>query len=141
MAEKPREGSAQFHADLVDAQSALNSFVRGPVQDAAKLMDDCMKQTSSTILRELMRATQGGEISFKRLAKVALEELAKIALADILRKPNSNEKHEGASAAVASALNVNFHFGAGADANSVKQNHAQIAAQVARAAAYGKRNL
>lgn len=39
------------------------------------------------------------------------------------------------------AVNVHFHLGAGADASAVSRHQGQIAAAVARAVAYGRRNL
>lgn len=45
------------------------------------------------------------------------------------------------SAANAGAVTVNFHFAAGADTTSVARHQGQIAASIARAVAYGRRNL
>src|SRR5262249_8044040 len=39
------------------------------------------------------------------------------------------------------AVNVHFHIGAGADANAIARNQGQIAAAIARAVTYGRRNL
>jgi hypothetical protein len=44
-------------------------------------------------------------------------------------------------AAQAGAVSVHFHLGAGADANAVMRHQGQIAAAIARAVAYGRRNL
>ena len=38
-------------------------------------------------------------------------------------------------------VNVHFHLAAGADANAITRNQGQIAAAIARAVAYGRRNL
>jgi phage-related minor tail protein len=46
-----------------------------------------------------------------------------------------------APSASAGAVNVHFHFAEGSDATSVSRHQGQIAAQVARAVAYGRRNL
>jgi hypothetical protein len=43
--------------------------------------------------------------------------------------------------APAGAVAVHFHLGAGADANAIVRHQGQIAAAVARAVAYGRRNL
>jgi phage-related minor tail protein len=41
----------------------------------------------------------------------------------------------------AGAVTVNFHLSAGADANAIARHQGQIAASIARAVAYGRRNL
>lgn len=41
----------------------------------------------------------------------------------------------------AGAVSVHFHLGAGADANAIARHQGQIAAAIARAVAYGRRNL
>jgi phage-related minor tail protein len=118
----------------------------------------------------MARAALGGEGSFKRMAKTILEELAKIALNQVFgkgglsffgaRAVGGSVNPGGAylvgergpewftpssagqiSAAPSSAVNVHFHLGAGADANAIARHQGQIAAQVARAVAYGRRNL
>lgn len=137
----PPPTSNDVHLDLSRAQAALTRFVDGPGREAADALTDCFGRASSKIANELERAAKNGELSFKRLAKTALEELARIALDQAMKKTEAGDRHNGALEAAASAMTVNFHFGAGADANSIRQNHAQIAAQVSRAAAYGRRNL
>jgi hypothetical protein len=47
----------------------------------------------------------------------------------------------GAIGASAGAVSVHFHLGAGADAAGIARHQGQIAAQIARAVAYGRRNL
>ena len=44
-------------------------------------------------------------------------------------------------AAQAGAVSVHFHLGAGADAGAISRHQGQIAAAIARAVAYGRRNL
>lgn len=45
------------------------------------------------------------------------------------------------AAASAGAVNVHFHLGAGADGQAIARHQGQIAAAIARAVAYGRRNL
>lgn len=47
----------------------------------------------------------------------------------------------GAIGAGAAPVNVHFHLAAGADGPSLMRHQGQIAAQIARAVAYGRRNL
>jgi hypothetical protein len=134
----------RFRDELADAQAALSHFVNGPARDAASLLGDRFGEAAGRISSELERAASSGEVSFKRLAKTAIEEIARIALDQTLGAPTKPDRHGGGSARLAeaagAALTVNFNLGAGADADSLRRNQAQIAAQVARAAAYGRRN-
>lgn len=50
-------------------------------------------------------------------------------------------RQSGAIGAGGGAVSVHFHLGAGADANAIARHQGQIAAQIARAVAYGRRNL
>lgn len=131
----------RFRADLADAQAALTQFANGPARDAAGLLGDRFADAGAKISGELERAAKSGELSFKRLAKTVLEEFAKIALNQAFGQASKPQERAGALDAVSSALTVNFNLAAGADADSLRRNQAQIAAQVARAAAYGRRNL
>ena len=45
------------------------------------------------------------------------------------------------AAAWSAPVSVHFHLGPGADANAIARHQGQIAAAVARAVAYGRRNL
>jgi hypothetical protein len=133
--------SNDLQRELSGAQAALSAFASGPARQAADALSDCFGGAATKIASDLERAAKSGEVSFKRLAKTALEELARIALDDVLKKTDTSDKRGGAFQTAASALTVNFHLGAGADSESIRRNQAQIAAQVARAAAYGRRNL
>lgn len=132
-------------AQLSEAGAALSAFARGPAQEAADAMAGAFEKSGERIARALGQAAISGEDSFRKLAKTILEELAKIAINQFL--PGMSAPSAGASlfsAPVASGnapMTVNFNLGAGADAESIRRNQSQIAAQVARAAAYGSRNL
>ena len=143
MADEPN--LQRFRAELADAQAALTHFANGPARDAATLLSDCFGDAGARISGELERAAKSGELSFKRLAKTVLEELAKIALNQMFGQASQRQERGGAASnaleAATAAMTVNFNLGAGADADSLRRNQAQIAAQVARAAAYGRRNL
>jgi phage-related minor tail protein len=160
-----------FQAELSGASAALNEFAQGPARRAADDIGASFERAGARIAASMARAAFGGETSFKRMAKTILEELAKIALNQAFGKggggsffgaraaggsvnaggaylvgergpewftPASSGQISGAQAG---AVNVHFHFGGGGDANSVVRHQGQIAAQVARAVAYGRRNL
>ncbi len=168
MADEPTRGVA---AQLNEAESALAAFARGPAQRAAGEVAEAFERAGARISRTLASAGASGEVSFKRLAKTVLEELAKIALDRVIgakagapffgaragggavnaggaylvgeRGPEWFTPRSGGvvSPVGGSPVAVHFHLGAGADADSIVRHKGQIAAEVARAAAYGRRNL
>lgn len=162
----------EFHAELGAAASALHAFAQGPAQQAADAVGVSFERAGDRIARALGAAASGGEASFKRLAKVVLEELAKIALQRLFSESGGKTpffggkagggavnvggaylvgergpevfvpRQAGEIAAVGSgAVNVHFHLAAGADVNAIVKHQGQVAAAIARAVAYGRRNL
>jgi phage-related minor tail protein len=161
---------AGFQAELGGASAALNEFAQGPARRAADEVGAAFDRAGARIAQTLSRAALSGEVSFKRLAKVVLEELARLALSQIFGKGGMSffgakagggsvnaggaylvgergpemfaPRQSGTISPVASApVSVHFHLGAGADAASIARHQGQIAAQIARAVAYGRRNL
>lgn len=168
------EWFAGFAEQLGEARTALDAFSRGTARKAADDVGIAFERAGDRIGRALGAAASGGENSFKRLAKVILEEFAKIALQQIFSNTGNGQsktpyygaraaggpvnaggaylvgengpelfmpRQGGEVGAPASAVNVHFHFAEGSDAASVSRHQGQIAAQVARAVAYGRRNL
>lgn len=139
------------------AGAALNAFARGPARQASDEMAAAFARAGDRIARSLDKASLSGEASFKRLAKTVLEELAKIALERWFNTSGAQKQESGAGDRLSSLIgaagyggglggsssgvNVNFYLGSGADAASISRSQGQIAAQVARAVAYGQRNL
>jgi phage-related minor tail protein len=171
MDEKASFDLAGFQSELGAASAALQSFAQGPARRAADEIGVSFERAGTRIARAMGAAANGGEAAFKRMAKVILEELAKIALDRILTIPGK-PAFFGARAAggpvsaggaylvgergpelfvprqggdvvspTGGAVSVHFHLGAAADASSIARHQGQIAAAVARAVAYGRRNL
>lgn len=161
-----------FEAELAAASAALRAFARGPAQTAADEVGASFERAGERIARALSGAAIDGESAFKRMAKVILEELAKIALQRLFTQGDSAASFFGAKAgggavnvggaylvgergpeifvprqagevvaASGGVISVHFHLGAGADANQIVRHQGQIAAAIARAVAYGRRNL
>jgi hypothetical protein len=161
-----------FQSELSAASAALQDFAQGPARRAADDIGVSFERAGQRIARAMSAAATGGENAFKRMAKVVLEELAKLALDRILTTGNSKTPFFGAKAAGGSvnaggaylvgergpemfvprqagaiaqpmggAVNVHFHLGGGADAAAIARHQGQIAAAIARAVAYGRRNL
>lgn len=158
-----------FHGELAGAATALQDFAQGPVRRAADELGAAFEHAGQRIARALGRAASDGQDAFKRMAKVILEELAKVALDRIFgakthffgaRAGGGSVNPGGAylvgergpewftpnrSGRIANeaggAVSVHFHLGAGVDANGIARHQGQIAAAIARAVAYGRRNL
>ncbi|MGD9966971.1 MAG: phage tail tape measure protein [Hyphomonadaceae bacterium] len=159
-----------FQIELNAAASALQAFSQGPVQQTADRVGASFERAGQRIARALGSAAAGGESAFKRLTKIVLEELAKLALdrvfgADKLpffgsraaggpvnaggaylvgeRGPEMFVPRRGGDIAApgAGAIAIHFHLGPGADASAIARHQGQIAAAIARAVAYGRRNL
>lgn len=169
----PTFAMSEFQAELGQASAALQAFAQGPAQRAADAVGVSFERAGQRIAHALGSAASGGEAAFKRLVKVILEELAKIALQQILtqsgggRLPFFGGKAGGGAvnmggaylvgergpevfvprgageivAPGAGAVNVHFHLPIGADASAIRKHQGQIAAAIARAVAYGRRNL
>jgi lambda family phage tail tape measure protein len=163
--------AAAFQAQLDAAAAALDQFARGSASKAADDVSASFERAGQRIASALGAAAQGGEQAFKRLAKVILEELAKIALQRIFTQSGGKLPYFGGRASggavnvggaylvgerepemfvprqsggivaqAPNAVSVHFHLGA-ADANAIMRHQGQIAAAIARAVAYGRRNL
>lgn len=172
MTEESRLELAEFQVELGAASAALQAFAQGPARRAANDVGVSFERAGDRIARAMGSAAVGGEAAFKRMAKVILEELAKIALQQIFgggakggldffgaraaggavnvggaylvgeRGPEMFvPRQAGEIVASGGAVNVHFHLGADADASAISRHQGQIAAAVARAVAYGRRNL
>jgi hypothetical protein len=168
----PAGSLTTFETELAGASAALQAFAKGPAQKSADDLGVSFERAGDRIARALSGAATKGETSFKEMAKVILEELAKLALNQIFSQSGTNNadffgaraaggavnaggaylvgengpelfvpRQGGDIAAPGGAVNVHFHLGGGVDANAIARNQGQIAAAIARAVAYGRRNL
>ena len=149
MTEPAQFDLADLRIELNAAASALSEFARGPARRAAEDVSTSFERAGDRIARALGRAAADGETSFKQLAKVILEELAKIALENVFKTGGARPGFIDAGETLApqqtapanGAVAIHFHIGASADAGAIARHQGQIAAAVARAVAYGRRNL
>ncbi|MES1202190.1 MAG: phage tail tape measure C-terminal domain-containing protein, partial [Pseudomonadota bacterium] len=91
-----------LEGQLNSASAALQDFANGAAKRASDQVGSSFEQAGARITRALGRAALDGESSFKQLAKVVLEQLAKIALNDLFGKSataGSNLPFFGARAA------------------------------------------
>lgn len=160
-----------FQVELNTASAALRDFVETDARRASDEVGASFERAGRRIASALGRAARDGETSFKRMAKVVLEELARVALDRVFTQAPSGRPFFGARAAGGAvnaggaylvgehgpewfvphqagaigapggAVAVHFHLGGSADAAAIARHQGQIAAAVARAVAYGRRNL
>lgn len=126
--------------DIEQAADALDSFASGPAQDAANTVADVFEQAGERIANSLERAAQSGELSFNNLAESVLNDLARIAVSELITAPL-----QGAVSALTSSISngvagksapvtVNLNMPAASGKTAVPPaSSAQIAAQVAQA--------
>jgi hypothetical protein len=149
---RPAFDLTQFEADLGSAAGALQAFARGPAQQAADSVSRSFERAGDRIARALGQAALSGEGAFRRLAQTLLEELARVAMDRVFAVARPAQSAPGAKAPApgaragadkiaAAPVAVHVHLGAGADPAAILRHQGQIAAAVARAVAYGRRNL
>lgn len=162
-----------FQQEIAGASAALQEFAQVHARRAADDVGGAFDRAGDRIAAAMGRAARGGEASFKRLAKVVLEEFARLALDRIFTQQSGSQtpffgaraaggsvnaggaylvgergpelftpgQHGAIGVPGAGAVNIHFHLGASADAAAIARHQGQIAAAVARAVAYGRRNL
>jgi phage-related minor tail protein len=162
-----------FQTELAGASAALQEFAQVQARRAADDVGAAFDRAGDRIAAAMGRAARGGEVSFKRLAQVVLEEFARLALDRIFTQQSGSQtpffgaraagggvnaggaylvgergpewfvpgQHGAIAAQGAGAVAIHFHLGASADAAAIARHQGQIAAAVARAVAYGRRNL
>lgn len=138
------EETAAIATELARAEAALRGFAQGPAQRAADEMALAFERAGARMSKAMGAAAQGGETALRGMVKGALEELARLALDRIFsaREPRAQPApSSGSSASAAAGVNVQFHLPAGSQTSDVRRHDGQIAALVARAVAYGRRNL
>lgn len=141
-----QDQTARLDAQLRSAGQALAAFSRGPAAAAAEAVGAAFETAASRISTAFVRAAGHGEVSVKQLAKVVLEELARIALDRFNAQSNAPQRSStpsaaGAIGAGAGSVSVHFHLSDGGDGGAILRHQGQIAAEVARAVSYGRRNL
>lgn len=131
-----------FEQDIASASAALQDFAQGPAQRAANDVSAAFERAGERIARAMGGAAITGETAFRRMAKTILEEFARLALDRLLSAGGgSSARSAEAFAAASNPVTVNIIVGSGGDPNAVMRHQGQIAAAIARAVAYGSRNL
>lgn len=134
-----------MRAELGEAEAALRTFVR----DCIRIPEEFgggLERIRERIADALTEAALGGEVAFRQLAKSIMEEFARMALERIMPHPRTPEGCPPDPCGRGPVMHgiptsIHFHMSGAADANAIARHQGQIAAAVARAVAYGRRNL
>ena len=125
-----------------DAADALDSFASGAGADAANALADVFEQAGERIAGSLERAAQSGELSFNALAESVLNDLARIAVNELITAPLQagvaalSSSIAGTASGKSSPVTVNLNMAQPSGKTAGPQaSGAQIAAQVAQAVA------
>jgi len=132
-----------------DAARAVLDFASGPAIDAADDISQAFELAGERIAIALTRAAQSGEFSFNSLAETVAQDLARIAITDILISPLQNaigslgqSRANQSNRAVASSGNpviVNMTVNGASDSQSFKRSQGQISSAITRAVISGQR--
>jgi hypothetical protein len=128
-------------AELARAESALRGFAQGPAQRAADDIAAAFERAGARMAKAMGQAANGGENALRGLVKTTLEELARIAMDRWNAPPARTRGGPASSPSGSGAVTVNVHVAAGGQGGDIRKQGAQIGALVARAVAYGRRNL
>lgn len=127
---------------LNEAADAVENFANGPGAEAANALGDVFEQAGDRIASALEQAAQSGELSFQSMAESVLNDLARIAVNELITAP----LQAGVSALSASLINgstkpvspvtVNLNMSQpSGKSGGPEPSAAQIAGQVAQAVA------
>ena len=125
-----------------EAADALENFASGPGADAANALEDVFEQVGERIAGSLERAAQSGELSFNQMAESVLNDLARIAVNELITAPLQagvtalSNSIAGGVSGKSTPVTVNLNMGQPSGKTAGPQpSGAQIAAQVASAVA------
>ena len=125
-----------------EAADALDDFANGAGADAANALADIFEQAGERIAGSLERAAQSGELSFNSLAESVLNDLARIAVNELITAPlqaglsSLTSSIAGTATGKSSPVTVNLNLAQpSGKAVGPQPSGAQIASQVAQAVA------
>lgn len=125
-----------------DAAEALENFANGPGANVANTLADMFEQAGERIAGSLERAAQSGELSFSSMADSVLNDLARIAVDELITAPlragvaSLTSTIAGAEAVKSAPVTINLNMTQPVGKSAASQpSAAQIASQVAQAVA------
>jgi lambda family phage tail tape measure protein len=123
-----------------EAAEALEAFANGPASDAAERLTEVFEQAGERIAGSLERAALSGELSFNHLAESVLNDLARIAVTELITAPLQGalsvltSSIAGGVSSKSAPVTVNLNMTqASGKSSAPAASSAQLAAQVAQA--------
>lgn len=114
---------------LQDAGAALQAFVDGPGQAAARALDAAFAEVGNSIEASLSQAARKGQLDFESMAEAILRDLARVAAASAF----------GAPVGASQTFNVNVGAGGGQGAaRTILSNRGAIQSALSQAAIFGR---
>ncbi len=132
------------------AASALIDFGNSGAQTAADAAAAAFERAGRRIENALIKAARTGELSFKDMAESILQDLARIAVKQLITSPiedilsggskgGSNGKNSGNISGQKPAVNITMNVSGVSDARGFSRSQGQISAAIARAVSDGQR--
>jgi lambda family phage tail tape measure protein len=126
------------------AGDALEKFAQGPAKKAADDTAKAFELAGNRIANALERAALRGEFSFRDLAATITNDLARLALNDLLLTPlqNALQGAFGGGATGGGGINpvsVVMNISGVSDVGGFRKNQSQISSSLARAVAQGQK--
>jgi UDP-N-acetylenolpyruvoylglucosamine reductase len=104
----------RFEIELGQAGQALIALAQGPGQVAADVLGEGFGRAAAEIEQALVRAARTGELSFERLFRDILEQLARLAAQAVIEQAGLGGGAGGGAGLAGGALNLTVNMGAGA---------------------------
>ena len=128
--------------NIESAAKALDSFDASPVIQDAAAIADAFDAAGIRIAQSLEKAAERGELSFNGLAESVLNDLAKLAVSEIVEAP-LNALIDGLGRSLGglgggSSTTVNLNLSGASDPDAFRRSEGQIAGSLARAVSLGQ---
>lgn len=132
--------------DNEEAARHLEDFARGPVVDTAEATARAFEQAGARIALALGNAARSGELSFNALAESLTQDLARLAINELITAPLQSLFSPGAGSgsvnkAAGRPTTINMNISGVTDAGSFTRSQSQISASLARAVRDGQRYI
>lgn len=124
------------------AADALQNFADSGAEKAADAAARAFEVAGARIERTLIKAAKTGELSFSDMAESILNDLAKLAVNELITGPLQTILTGGSGqsqSASGSPLNITMNVSGVTDASGFNKSQGQISAALARAVSDGQR--
>lgn len=130
---------------LTQTGQAADAIAALDMQDAFRHADDiagAFEKAGARIAKTLEDAAKSGELSFNALAQSVLNDLAKLAVSELIEAPLAaliNGLGRAPSSGPSAPTTIHMNISGASDPNGFRRSEGQIAATLARAVSLGQR--